>query len=712
MQDMLNGPARLFVLVALMALTAISLAACSQATPTVEPTAMPAKPTEAQAQPTNTVAPTATVPPATATTAATAAQAPQPAMTPLPFTATITILAIHPDQNVALPRVDDPKSTFALFTTGLNVVPAGVAQYIQASAIGLAKDAKVDFTSAAWTVKTKPEGSNATIAAVKADEKTGIPEGAAVFTPDKTGEYAVELVVKDSAGNTSVAGEQKFVAAQYVGVDTCKGCHAQVYDNWSKTGHAQFFKEMVDTNAEGEYAQLGFNVCAKCHTAGYYPITKESTHGWWDTFINVLKLDPKKDFADKVAQAKPGTYDSLDPKLKTVSNITCESCHGPGGIHAASPNKENMAFNAGPSGSCNQCHNDGHFHVKGEQLENARHAQAGNLTAANGRAECARCHSGGGFIDFLAGKPADQQRNQVSELGCPACHDPHKNANFAQLRIVGQPKDIPVEVNDAGLSAVCMECHNGRVDSASVTSDKPQFPHYSAATEALMGTGGYDFGLLIPNSPHGNAVGAEPVTTKDAAGNEVKLFGGNAPGACVYCHMYETPGGSTNAVEVNGKSVEVTDETNPGHNLVGAHSFNMVARRPNGETVENVAACQVCHTDIKEFNFPAISDYDGNGKIEGVQDEVKGLLAQVKKAIEDKGAKASDNYPYFVLPDNPSTELKGAVFNYRFVMGVIPSGEGRAAAVHNFQRSVALLQASYYELTGQDIPNATILYQK
>jgi hypothetical protein len=45
-------------------------------------------------------------------------------------------------------------------------------------------------------------------------------------------------------------------------------------------------------------------------------------------------------------------------------------------------------------------------------------------------------------------------------------------------------------------------------------------------------------------------------------------------------------------------------------------------------------------------------------------------------------------------------------------MGVIPSGEGRAAAVHNFQRSVALLQASYYELTGQDIPNATILYQK
>ncbi len=38
-----------------------------------------------------------------------------------------------------------------------------------------------------------------------------------------------------------------------------------------------------------------------------------------------------------------------------------------------------------------------------------------------------------------------------------------------------------------------------------------------------------------------------------------------------------------------------------------------------------------------------------------------------------------------------------------------PGNQGAAAAIHNFNRSVALLQASYKDLTGQDVPGATIL---
>jgi hypothetical protein len=37
-------------------------------------------------------------------------------------------------------------------------------------------------------------------------------------------------------------------------------------------------------------------------------------------------------------------------------------------------------------------------------------------------------------------------------------------------------------------------------------------------------------------------------------------------------------------------------------------------------------------------------------------------------------------------------------------------GQGAAAAIHNFDRSVGLLQVSYAKLTGQDTPNATLLY--
>ena len=38
-----------------------------------------------------------------------------------------------------------------------------------------------------------------------------------------------------------------------------------------------------------------------------------------------------------------------------------------------------------------------------------------------------------------------------------------------------------------------------------------------------------------------------------------------------------------------------------------------------------------------------------------------------------------------------------------------PGNEGKAQSVHNFKRSVALLQTSYKDLSGQDVPGATIM---
>jgi hypothetical protein len=59
----------------------------------------------------------------------------------------------------------------------------------------------------------------------------------------------------------------------------------------------------------------------------------------------------------------------------------------------------------------------------------------------------------------------------------------------------------------------------------------------------------------------------------------------------------------------------------------------------------------------------------------------------------------------------PSLELKGAIYNYRYVNGVMWSGEGKSAAIHNFTRSAGLLQVSYLKLTGKPVPNADLLYE-
>jgi molybdopterin-binding protein len=478
--------------------------------------------------------------------------------------------------------------------------------------IGLAEGAKV--ASFEWKI-AGPEGSTVQIAEAPADEKLSIPPGAATFTPDKEGTYTITVVATDGAGATSLPAEMKVEAARYLGADTCKDCHADQFDRWTKTGHATFFTEMVDTDPEGIYKDLGFN-CARCHTVGYYPITELSTGGWWDVAVNVLNFEWP---TDKIGQE--GTFESFPAELKAVSNIQCENCHGPGGNHKGDPTKIGTSFT---SGSCNQCHNDGHFHIKGAQPHTAAHANAGPITAANGRAECARCHSPAGFVDFSKGVEADQQRNQVGEIGCATCHDPHDSTNFAQLRFVNEVKNAPVEVTDAALSAVCMECHNARNTAENIVTETPQFPHYSAAAEALNDAGGYDFGVTIPNSPHGKVVGKSAV--KEADGTD--MFGGQVPGSCVYCHMYTTPGGNRNAKEVNGQEVEVTD---PGHNQVGSHSFAMVSE---DGTVQNLAACKDCHADITASTLTATADYDGNGTVEGVQDEIKGLLALVKSQRE------------------------------------------------------------------------------
>jgi len=653
------------------------LVACSQpATPTAAP------PTQAPTTAPPTAAPTkapATAPPTAVPPTATKPPAPTP--TPKPFTASLNVLAISPAQGITM-TVPGGKDVVALSTGGLKVVPPGVPQYVQAGGLNMAKG--VTLASYDWKF-TPPQGSKATLTEVKADDAHGIPAGSAVFTPDVLGTYTIAVTVKDSAGSTSQPAELKIEVATYVGVGgldgkaaqapQCAACHAdRAAAQWAKTGHANFFKEQLDTNPTQHYGPT----CIVCHTVGNYPQATADTGG----FAAVAK---KLDWTFPAKIGVAGTFDALPGELKNLSNIQCENCHGPGGSHKGDTTKidSNLA-----AGTCNQCHNDGHFHVKGEQLQNAGHAQAATLGAPDGRAACARCHSPGGYVDFTNGVAEDKRRNQIGAISCATCHDPHGNGNPWQLRVVNDVKDAPVEIKDVGLSATCMECHNGRVTADKVVTQSPEFPHYSAAAEAVTGQGGYDFGQQLPNSPHGQVVGAAADPQK---------FGGFKPGPCVFCHMAETPGGSANTPD---------SEKVPGHNQVGGHSFNMVS--PDG-TVEHVEVCQSCHTDVKTFNFTAEADYDGNGKVEGVQDEVKGLLKVLKDAIVAKGVKATDSYPYFVLPDNASTELKGAIYNYRFVVGVIPSGEGRAATIHNFKRTVALLQLSYNKLTGQDVPNATLI---
>ncbi|MDO8472871.1 MAG: hypothetical protein Q7T05_03550, partial [Dehalococcoidia bacterium] len=104
--------------------------------------------------------------------------------------------------------------------------------------------------------------------------------------------------------------------------------------------------------------------------------------------------------------------------------------------------------------------------------------------------------------------------------------------------------------------------------------------------------------------------------------------------------------------------------------------------------------------DLTAFDRKAYADYDGNGKVEGIQTEVKGLLSLVAAQLpKDKttGAILSS-----ITKDNTTELQRMALWNYAVI------NDDKSNGVHNTAFSVQVLQRTYKQLTGKDVPGATI----
>ncbi len=681
------------VLGATLLVLLIGVAAQCPSTPTPTSAPAPTKAPEATKapEPTKAAAPTPTTAPA-----------PTPVTKPAPPAAVLEIVALPANPQIpgAITAtmtyitdtvVGEKKATVAMGLTGLNNVPINVPVRVAVKPEDPKNPGKPK-----WTL-TAPNGSKAALKDAAA-EKTE-------FTPDIVGWYKVDVALTNDGGTGESASVQIF-AGTFVGVTAgqCETCHPTKTAEWAKTGHANNLKEEIDLKP-AHYSET----CNRCHTTGWW-LPPANNGGF-----NDVKAAANYQFPTFKQIEAGGNWDKMPAEVKNMAVVGCETCHGPAKEHVAAGAK--VMASSMDDGVCNVCHNSSSRHMKGTDLANSKHsnAEAAAWTEPTGpaRQACVRCHSGKGYVSFLA-EPTNQAawNNEAQTVGCSTCHDPHSEANAFQLRIVGKPVALPFEVKkDVGLSATCYECHNTRSSGDDFYAGKTtSTPHYSAAAELLSETGGVTYGQTVANSPHGAMVGAAPIPNPAAATNPTAakfLFTpagdekGNVPGPCVTCHMWPT----------------ITDAKDPNYHKVGGHSFNTVS--PDGK-FDYTAACKQCHGDIKSFNLPAKADYDGNGKVEGVQDEVKGLLDVLWKALEAQGVKKSPaGYPYATLPRGADgkvdPKINNAWYNFRTVYGVMwgsdtgDGNQGAAAAVHNFKRSVMLLQLSYKDLTGQDVPGATLM---
>lgn len=96
-------------------------------------------------------------------------------------------------------------------------------------------------------------------------------------------------------------------AGEYVGLETCAACHADINDSFANTAHAKALGVLKDAGSDGDPE------CLACHTTG------------------------------------------LSGAKYVDGAVTCEACHGPGGEHVASGDPAAVAKGGGEA-VCLKCH--------------------------------------------------------------------------------------------------------------------------------------------------------------------------------------------------------------------------------------------------------------------------------------------------------------------------------------------------------------------
>ena len=121
----------------------------------------------------------------------------------------------------------------------------------------------------------------------------------------------------------------------YVGAAACMSCHPAESAQWRTTAHATAFRTLLDRHRNYQPR------CVVCHVVGF---------------------------------GTPTGY-RLGAADERLANVQCETCHGPGGAHIASPAKGNIQGKV-PEPVCLSCHDEEHSDsfVYGELLPLVSHS--------------------------------------------------------------------------------------------------------------------------------------------------------------------------------------------------------------------------------------------------------------------------------------------------------------------------------------------------
>ena len=574
-----------------------------------------------------------------------------------------------------------------IVTSGLPNVAVGGYVYLTGA---VANEAGAAFTKWSWKV-TGPLETAVTVNNAETQNAT--------FMVDRAGKYEVVLTATKEDGEDETS-EMLVFAGNYVGAETCISCHGgsvmeDVALDWLETGHSdKLYTTYASYTPTRDY-------CIWCHTTGY---DESDNSNGFDDLAKQAGWDPATSSLTAWLKSNGWTVEDIKASVMAkLAGVQCESCHGPGQLHEGIVYAKETGALYSPA-VCSQCH------PQELQWRKSGHARTGylNLHTAEG-ATCVECHTGQGFVEVtIKGQPAIFPNMATSEepatlidpsqqpqVACSTCHDPHKATEpftsgtakkSNQLRLEGNvtmPNGVTV---DAKESALCVTCHANKRDlvykEEFLAGKRTRGVHDDTQADVFYGAaaGAVEFGTPYPDSPHTTVV----------------------KNGCIACHMAPAPAAEPGPDGQFGTADDIM------YDAAGDHT-TQVAGSYNGTDLENYNGCNVvgCHTGLKAFNRQANADYDGNGSVEGVQDEVQGLLDALATRLpkDSTGNVLSGG----ITANNTSELQRKALWNYWLIRN-----EG-SRGVHNTAYAVSVLQETYKQLVGTSIgqpwkPASTILH--
>ena len=393
-------------------------------------------------------------------------------------------------------------------------------------------------------------------------------------------------------------------------------CHPREQRGWLSTAHASVFDRGVDGRLSGPADPRGpyRRWCAACHTLGDQPGAKN------DGFD-----DRAADW--RLSRARPGTSARLPASLAERANVQCESCHGPGWFYTGYG-----------VDICAQCHDHPPRYLVVAQLGRNRMSEAQRDLPQGGPTDrvCDQCHEARAFLRSLRGhdstsKPGDELDTRRHGVTCAACHDPHGADCPRQLRLCGEV-EIPGKTFDAGQGALCIACHSGEANIARGPLLRPYLP-------GTTRPGGHGQDPDAPEPDPAAAPHAPQFQVLTGRGGKFLRLPTQAtearvyphmgvPDACVHCHHDPAARQSLTRGHTFKLLPDPESEPPPACPTTAAPHLERVRRSPV------TGPCAACHGALPSLNAEARGDYDGDGRLEGIVDEVQGLMVELRRQLK------------------------------------------------------------------------------